>query len=35
MSEFLASVVDSVNHNASLERFITPDEKITNKLKMS
>ena len=33
MSEFLASVVDSVNHNASLERFITPDEKITNKLK--
>ena len=35
MSEFLASVVDSVNHNASLERFITPDEKITNKLKTS
>ena len=33
MSEYLASVVDTLNHNASLERYITPSEKITNKLK--
>ncbi|MBO4837899.1 MAG: ribose-phosphate pyrophosphokinase [Lachnospiraceae bacterium] len=35
MSEYLASVVDTVNHNMSLERFISPDEKISNKLKTS
>ena len=33
MSEYLASVVDTVNHNMSLERFISSDEKISNKLK--
>ena len=33
MSEYLASVVDTLNHNTSLERYITPSEKITNKLK--
>ena len=33
MSEYLASIVDTVNHNVSLERYITPDEKISNKLK--
>ena len=35
MSEYLASVVDSLNHNASLERFVTSSDKITNKLKTS
>ena len=33
MSEYLASVVDTLNHNTSLERYITPSEKITSKLK--
>ena len=33
MSEYLASVVDTLNHNTSLERYITPSEKIANKLK--
>ncbi len=35
MSEYLASVVDTLNHNTSLERYITPSEKITSKLKSS
>ena len=35
MSEYLASVVDTLNHNSSIERYITPDEKISNKLKTS
>lgn len=33
MSEYLASLVDTLNHNASMEKLITPSEKITNKLK--
>ena len=33
MSEYLASVVDTLNHNTSLERYITPSEKIASKLK--
>ena len=33
MSEYLARIVDTVNHNVSLERLVTPDEKISNKLK--
>lgn len=33
MSEYLASIVDTLNHNASMEKLITPSEKITNKLK--
>ena len=35
MSEYLASVVDTLNHDRSIERYITPDEKISNKLKTS
>ena len=35
MSEYLASLVDTLNHNASMEKLITPSEKITNKLKES
>ena len=35
MSEYLASIVDTVNHNMSLERFISPSEKISSKLKTS
>lgn len=33
VSEYLATIMDSLNHNTSLERFIVSDEKITNKLK--
>ena len=33
MSEYLASLVDTLNHNASMEKLITPSEKITSKLK--
>ncbi len=35
VSEYLATIMDSLNHNTSLERFIVSDEKITNKLKTS
>ncbi len=35
MSEYLASVVDTLNHDRSIERYIQSDEKITNKLKTS
>ena len=35
MSEYLASIMDTVNHNTSLERYISPDDKISNKLKTS
>lgn len=35
VSEYLATIMDSLNHNTSLERFIISDEKITNKLKTS
>ena len=35
MSEYLASIVDTLNHNTSIERYIQSDEKITNKLKTS
>ncbi len=33
MSEYLASIVDTLNHNRSMERLMTPTEKITSKLK--
>ncbi|MBP5153410.1 MAG: ribose-phosphate pyrophosphokinase [Lachnospiraceae bacterium] len=32
MSEYLASVIDTMNHNSSLERLMTPSQKITTKL---
>ena len=35
MSEYLASIVDTLNHNTSLERYISSNEKITSKLKNS
>ncbi|MBQ4424356.1 MAG: ribose-phosphate pyrophosphokinase [Lachnospiraceae bacterium] len=33
MSEYLASVVDTLNHNASMEKLMTASDKIQNKLK--
>ena len=33
MAEYLARLVDTLNHNTSMEKLMTPSEKITNKLK--
>ena len=33
MGEYLARLVDTLNHNTSMEKLMTPSEKITNKLK--
>ncbi len=32
MAEYLAGVIDTMNHNTSMERLMTPSEKITTKL---
>ncbi len=33
MSEYLASIVDTLNHNETMEKLITPSAKITSKIK--
>ncbi len=33
MSEYLAGIIDTQNHNTSLEKMLTPSSKIANKLK--